>query len=216
MLLVLLGPPGSGKGSQSERLVDEFGMQQVSTGEMLRAEVRAGSEIGQQVATLMDEGKQAPDELMVRILEQRLAKIPGETGIILDGFPRTLNQAQKLDEMLPRLGRRVDAAIEMQLPEAVSVGRITGRFACAKCGAGYHEQFKPTAKPGVCDVCGSTEFTRRSDDSETVVTSRLDAYRRQTAPVIPHYRDAGVLLPVDADRGFEAVYADIRAIVQGL
>ena len=216
MLLVLLGPPGSGKGSQSEKLVEEFGMQQVSTGEMLRAEVRAGSEIGRQVATLMDEGKQAPDELMVRILEQRLAQIPGETGIILDGFPRTLNQAQKLDEMLPRLGRRVDAAIEMQLPEAVSVGRITGRFACAKCGAGYHEQFKPTAKPGVCDVCGSTEFTRRSDDSESVVSSRLDAYRRQTAPVIPHYREVGVLLPVDADRGFDAVYADIRAIVQGL
>ena len=216
MLLVLLGPPGSGKGSQSERLVDEFGMLQVSTGDMLRAEVRAGTDIGQQVATLMDEGKQAPDELMVRLLEQRLGKIPEDTGIILDGFPRTLNQAQKLDEMLPRLGRKVNTAIEMQLPEAVSVGRITGRFACANCGAGYHEQFKPTAKPGVCDVCGSTEFTRRSDDSESVVNSRLDAYRRQTEPVIPHYRAAGVLQPVDADRGFDAVYADIRAIVQGL
>ena len=216
MLLVLLGPPGSGKGSQSERLVDEFGMQQVSTGAMLRAEVKAGSEVGRQVATLMDEGKQAPDDLMVRILEKRLAEIPDETGIILDGFPRTLNQAQKLDEMLPRLGRRVDAAIEMQLPEAVSVGRITGRFACANCGAGYHEMFKPTAKPGVCDVCGATEFTRRSDDSESVVNSRLDAYRQQTAPVIPHYRAAGVLRPVDADRGFDAVYADIHAIVGGL
>ncbi len=216
MLLVLLGPPGSGKGSQSERLVDEFDMQQVSTGEMLRAEVRAGTDIGKQVASLMDEGKQAPDELMVRLLEQRLAKITDQTGIILDGFPRTLNQAQKLDEMLPRLGRRVDAAIEMQLPEAVSVGRITGRFACAKCGAGYHEQFKPTAKPGICDVCGSTEFTRRSDDSESVVNARLDAYRQQTEPVIPHYRTVGVLVPVDADRSFDAVYADIRAIVQGL
>lgn len=211
MNLILLGPPGAGKGTQAQRLQDELGLIQLSTGDMLRAAVKSGSELGKKAQGIMERGELVPDDLIISMIDQRIAQPDCKNGFILDGFPRTVAQAEALDRMLGKRGLKLDAVIEMQVDEKALTERITGRFSCAKCGAGYHDKFKQTKKAGVCDVCGSTEFSRRKDDNAETVTARLRAYRDQTAPLLPYYRARGTLKAVDGMASMEEVYRQIKA-----
>ena len=209
MNLVLLGPPGAGKGTQAQRLAESDGLVQLSTGDMLRAAVASDSEIGRIAKPIIEAGKLVPDDVMVAMIERRIDEPDCADGFILDGFPRTLAQAEALDDVLRRKSRRLDAVIEMAVNDGVLVERISGRFSCANCGAGYHRQFRPTAEEGVCDRCGSTEFKQRPDDNEETVKTRLAAYHAQTEPLLPYYRDRGVLKTVDGMAAIDEVTAQI-------
>jgi adenylate kinase len=215
MRLILLGPPGAGKGTQAERLEERFQLAHLSTGEMLREAVAAGTEVGQQAKAIMVAGKLVSDEVINRLVADRIGHPDCANGFVLDGFPRTLAQAEALDDLLERRGLELSAVIELTVDDDALVERIAGRFACASCGAGYHDQFKPTKVAGVCDVCGSRELTRRKDDNAATVRSRLEAYHSQTAPLLPYYRDKGLLLSVDGmaaiDDVSEQMFARIGA-----
>lgn len=213
MQLILLGPPGGGKGTQAKRLQENEGLVQLSTGDMLRAAVASGSAIGQQAKTVMEAGKLVSDEIVVGIIAERIEQPDAKRGFVLDGFPRTIAQAEALDALLKARGRSIDAAIEVRVPDEFLVERITGRFTCAKCGTGYHEKFQKPKVDGVCDKCGSREFVRRPDDNEQAVRTRLEAYHRQTAPLLPYYEKRGVLHVVDGTQSIETVAARINDIV---
>ncbi len=213
MKLILLGAPGAGKGTQAKRLEEAYGIVQLSTGDMLRAEVASGSEIGQELKAVMEAGNLVTDELIISMISSRVEQDDCQKGYILDGFPRTTAQAEALDAMLAEKGQKLDDVIEMVVDEDALVERITGRYTCAKCGQGYHDSFQKPKAEGVCDKCGGTEFTRRADDNEETVRSRLESYREQTAPIASHYEAKGMLKKVDGMADIDEVTAQLKAIL---
>lgn len=197
MNLILLGPPGAGKGTQAEALVQRHGLVQLSTGGMLREAVKAGTDVGRQAKAVMEQGGLVSDDIVIAIIADRIAQPDCAKGFILDGFPRTLPQAAALDHLLTNRAMRLDSVIELKVDDAALVDRISGRYACAKCGAGYHDTHKVPKVAGVCDTCGSTAFSRRADDNAETVQKRLMAYYRETSPLIGYYFAKGILQTVD-------------------
>lgn len=216
MKLILLGPPGAGKGTQAKRLEDSRGLKQLSTGDMLRALQAAGTPLGLEADRIMKAGKLVPDGIMIDMIAERIDQPDCARGFILDGFPRTVRQAEALDDMLVKRGHGLDAVIEMVVDDAALVGRISGRYSCVKCGAVYHDQTKRPKVAGVCDVCGSKEFKRRPDDNAQTVQARLQEYHKQTAPIIPYYKQKGFLRQVDGMAEVDAVTRQIEAILEAL
>jgi len=210
--IILLGPPGAGKGTQAQNLQAERGMIQLSTGDMLRAAVASGSPVGLKAKAVMEAGELVSDAIVSALIGERLDDM-GEAGAIFDGYPRTKTQAEALDLLLAERGRNLDYVIELCVDEDALVERINGRFTCAVCGAGYHDKFKQTKVEGTCDVCGSHEFKRRPDDNEQTVRTRLAEYRAKTAPILPYYKERGLVRCVDGMGSVEDVAADIDAIL---
>lgn len=213
MNLILFGPPGAGKGTQAKRLQETHGMVQLSTGDMLRAEVDSGSELGLQAKEIMEAGQLVPDDLIIAMISGRIDRDDCKNGFILDGFPRTKPQAEALNDMLENKGLNIDHVIEIKVDDNAMVKRITGRFTCAGCGAGYHDEFQKPEKDGVCDQCGGTEFNRRADDNAETVTARLQAYHEQTSPIFSYYQEKGLLEGVDGMAEIDAVTEQLNALV---
>ncbi len=216
MNLILLGPPGAGKGTQAQSLTASHGLVQLSTGDMLRAAVKAGSEVGLKAKAVMEAGGLVSDEIVIGIIADRIEQPDCASGFILDGFPRTLAQASALEDLLKEKGRRLDAVIEMRVDDGVLIDRIAGRYTCAKCGAGYHDTNKKPKVDGVCDNCGGTEFTRRADDNAETVRNRLMAYYRETAPLIGYYFAKGTLKTVDGMAAIDDVSAQMNSVLKEL
>lgn len=212
-VLILLGPPGAGKGTQARMLEEDFGLVQLSTGDLLRAAVAAGTEAGRKAKAVMEAGQLVSDDIVLAILKDRMAQPDVANGIILDGFPRTAGQAAALDKLLAEAGRKVTAAISLEVDDEAMVARVSGRSTCATCGEGYHDQFKQPAKAGVCDKCGGTDFKRRADDNAETVRERLTAYHAQTAPLIAHYDAQSVLERVPAMGSIDGIRAMLAGIV---
>ena len=215
-VVILLGPPGAGKGTQARMLEQDFGLVQLSTGDLLRAAVAAGSPAGLAAKSVMDAGGLVSDQIVLDILADRLAQPDLASGIILDGFPRTTAQATALDGLLARTGQSVTAAISLDVDDAAMTHRIAGRYTCASCGEGYHDSFKQPAKPGTCDTCGGTQFKRRADDTAETVAHRLRTYHAETAPLIDHYSRSGVLQHVDAMGKIEDIRVRLGQIMAAL
>jgi adenylate kinase len=213
MKLILLGPPGAGKGTQAQRLEASRGLVQLSTGDMVRAAIKAGCALGGKMKEIVERGGLVPDDVIVSMIAERIEQPDCVNGFILDGFPRTLGQAKALDVMLAGKGTGLDHVIEMSVDAEVLIRRIAGRFSCAKCGAGYHDEFQKPAREGVCDRCGSTEFTRRADDNAETVRKRLDAYEELTKPLLPYYREKGLLKKVDALASIDEVTCEIERVI---
>jgi adenylate kinase len=215
MNLILLGPPGAGKGTQAKRLEQTHGLVQLATGDMLRRAVASGSPLGEKVKAIMEAGRLVPDEIIIEMIADRIAAPDAAQGFILDGFPRTVPQAEALDAMLAEHGRKLDHVILMEVDEAALVDRIAGRFTCQACGASYHDRYKRPRVEGVCDVCGSRDLVHRADDRPEAVATRLAAYRNQTAPILPYYRARGILRSIDGMAEIDAVTREIEAVIAG-
>ena len=213
MNIILLGPPGAGKGTQAAGLVERHGMVQLSTGDMLRETRKADTELGRKVADVMDSGALVSDEIVSAMIDAKLSDIGDSVGAIFDGYPRTEAQAHALDEILEKHGRKLDHVIELEVDEDALVDRITGRYTCADCGAGYHDRHKQPAKDGVCDQCGSTEFKRRADDTEETVRKRMVIYRADTAPILPIYESRDIVARVDGMASIDDVSHALDAIL---
>jgi len=212
-VLILLGPPGAGKGTQARMLEQRFGLVQLSTGDLLRAAVAAGTPAGKQAKAVMEAGDLVSDEIVIAILRDRIAEPDCDKGVILDGFPRTTVQAEALDDLLAETRQRINAAISLEVDDAAMVERISGRYTCATCGEGYHDSFKTPAKAGICDSCGGSDFNRRADDTAETVASRLAAYHAQTAPLIAYYEGKGVLQSIDAMGEIDSIAGGMAGIV---
>ncbi len=210
--VILLGPPGAGKGTQAKRLVDERGMVQLSTGDMLREARTSGTEMGRRVAEVMDRGQLVTDDIVIGLIAEKLAQ-GAKGGFIFDGFPRTLPQADALDDLLEKMGQGLDAVIEMQVDDAALVARVSGRYTCGQCGEVYHDQTRPTSVAGVCDACGSHDLRRRADDNADALRTRLMEYYKKTSPLIGYYYAKGQLAPVDGLAEIDAVGAAIAKIL---
>ncbi|MHA1599551.1 MAG: adenylate kinase [Alphaproteobacteria bacterium] len=213
MNIILLGPPGAGKGTQAKRLEERHNLIQLSTGDMLRAVVASGSDLGRKAKEVMESGQFMPDDLMIQMIADRIDQPDCAGGFILDGFPRTTAQAEALDKMLKDKGLKLESVIEMKVDTEALVERITGRFSCVKCGAGYHDRFQRPKVEGVCDACGGTEFNRRADDNEETVRARLAVYREHTAPILPYYERQGILRTVDGMADIDDVAEQIAAVL---
>ena len=214
MNLILLGPPGAGKGTQAKRLEQKYGLVQLATGDMLRAAVASGSALGTRVKAIMDSGRLVPDDIIVAMLAARIAEPDAANGFILDGFPRTVPQAEALDRMLEAASRHLDHVILMEVDEQALIERIAGRFSCRTCGASFHERHHRPRIEGVCDVCGGTDLVHRADDRPEAIATRLAAYRNQTAPLLPYYRERGVLRPVDGMADIDEVTRQIETVLR--
>ncbi|MDC0190460.1 adenylate kinase [Rhodospirillales bacterium] len=215
MILILLGAPGAGKGTQAERLVTTYGLVQLSTGEMLRSEVKTGSELGQKAKEIMESGELVPDNLIIKMISVRISQESDAEGIILDGFPRTTEQAKALDIMLKEKDLRINHVIQLEVNEEEIVERLSGRFSCTDCGMGYHKKFAAPANEGICDKCKSTSFTRRSDDSPKTLRNRLSAYKEQTALILPYYSTKGCLKSINGMAEMDMVFDEIKKVIDG-
>jgi adenylate kinase len=213
MNIILLGPPGSGKGTQAKRIEQTHGIVQLSTGDMLRATTDSDTEFGRRVKAIMDSGQLVPDDIIVEMIDQRIRQPDCSRGFILDGFPRNVLQAKALDAMLAEHNLKLDHVILLDVDEAALVDRLSGRFTCTQCGASYHERYNRPSREGICDVCGSSEFVCRADDRPEAVKARLEVYQRQTAPILPYYRDRGILRRVDGMADIDEVTREIEQIL---
>ncbi len=213
-VLILLGPPGAGKGTQARMLEEKFGLVQLSTGDLLRGAVAAGTEAGKAAKAVMEAGQLVSDEIVTAVLKDRLGDDDVKNGVILDGYPRTTAQAESLDELLAESGQKINAAISLEVEDEAMVARISGRYTCGNCGEGYHDSFKKPEVDGTCDKCGGTEFKRRADDNAETVRSRLEAYHAQTAPLIEFYQGRGVLKEVPAMGAIEEIAGALNEIVE--
>jgi adenylate kinase len=213
MNIILLGPPGSGKGTQAKRIEQTHGIVQLSTGDMLRAATDSDSEFGRRVRAIMDSGQLVPDDIIIEMIDRRVALPDCGRGFILDGFPRNVAQAAALDAMLAEHSLKLDHVILLEVDEAALIDRLSGRFTCLQCGASYHDRYNRPRRDGICDVCGDTEFLRRADDLPEAVRARFEVYRNQTAPILPYYRDRGILRRLDGMAEIEVVTREIDRIL---
>lgn len=213
MNLVLMGLPGAGKGTQAERIVAAYQIPHISTGDMFRAAMANETALGLEAKAYMDKGELVPDEVTNGIVKERLAEPDTDKGFLLDGFPRTLDQAKALDQMLKELGKKLDAVVEIHVPSEILVERLAGRYMCRNCGATYHKIFNPTKVEGTCDRCGGHEFYQREDDKPETVKNRLAVNIKSSEPILSYYKDQGLLQSIDGDRDIDAVFADVQKII---
>lgn len=213
MNLVLMGLPGAGKGTQAERIVDAYQIPHISTGDMFRAAMANQTALGLEAKAYMDKGELVPDEVTNGIVKERLAEPDTDKGFLLDGFPRTIDQAKALDQMLSELGKKLDAVVEIHVPSEILVERLAGRYMCRNCGATYHKIFNPTKVEGTCDRCGGHEFYQREDDKPETVKNRLAVNIKSSEPILSYYKDQGLLQSIDGDRDIDAVFADVQKII---
>jgi adenylate kinase len=216
MNIMLIGAPGAGKGTQARLLTEKYNMVVLATGDMLREAVKEGTPLGLKAKSIMDKGELIPDDIMIDLIRHKMSQKECEKGIILDGFPRTVPQAEALDVMMKNLGKKLDFVINLKVDHDALIERVSGRFTCTKCGEGYHDKFKPLKEPGKCDICGYSgpdAFSRRKDDNAETMRTRLEAFKEQTAPILPHYKEKGILVELDGMADIDDVTRKVEEII---